>query len=138
VREPLIRLRFTTTHDHGGLRVAISEFDGTTAVDSPAPSEKVSVGRQVLRRKLNDRLYARANGSTQELELFCECGRATCRANTQDGLLIAPQVYEQLRRIPTRFLIKHRHTAPAERIIDSHQDFLIVERVEASEAPTPR
>lgn len=62
--------------------------------------------------------------------MFCECGRASCRANTQDGLLIAPQVYEQLRRIPTRFLIKHGHTPPAERIIHSYQNFLIVERVE--------
>ena len=109
--------------------MAISEFDGTTALDGPAPSEKVSVGRQVLRRKLNDRLYARANGSTKVLEVFCECGRATCRANSQDGLLVAPQVYEQLRRIPTRFLIKPGHTAPVERIVDSYQDFLVVERV---------
>ena len=110
--------------------MAISEFDGTTAFDGPEPSDRVSVGRQVLRRKLNDRIHANANESTKELEVFCECGRATCRANTQDRLLVAPQLYEQLRRIPTRFLIKHGHTAPVERIIDSYQDFLIVERVE--------
>ena len=82
------------------------------------------MGRQVLRRELNDRLWARHNGSEAELEVYCECGRAGCR----DAVHTTPAVYERLRRVPTHFLIKHSHAEVAERVVESQEDFLIVEK----------
>jgi hypothetical protein len=103
-------------------------FDGTIGIDDPPPSDSVSVGRQVLRRELNDRLYVRANGSTQKFEVFCECGRRSCRESVKSGILVSPELYEKLRRVPTHFLIKHSHAAAADRVVDSHDGFLIVEK----------
>jgi hypothetical protein len=104
--------------------LATSEFDGTAAVAGPASFQKVSVGRQVLRRELNDRASGRHNGADEEFEVFCECGRAGCR----DGVVITTSAYETLRRVPTHFLVKRSHAGPAERVVDSHEDFLIVEK----------
>jgi hypothetical protein len=101
-----------------------SEFDGTAAVAGPESFQKVSVGRQVLRRELNDRARARHNGADDEFEVFCECGRAGCR----DGVLVTTGVYETLRRVPTHFLVKRSHAGPAERVVDTYGDFLIVEK----------
>ena len=104
--------------------MATSEFDATAAVAAPASFQKVSVGRQVLRRELNDRARARRDGAEAEFEVFCECGRAGCR----DGVIVTTSMYETLRRVPTHFLIKRDHAGPAERVIDTHDDFLIVEK----------
>ncbi|MBA2384361.1 MAG: hypothetical protein H0V68_06835 [Actinobacteria bacterium] len=102
--------------------VAASEFDGTAAVASS--SQKVSVGRQVLRRELNDRLRARYLGE-REFAVFCECGRAGCR----DEVVVTPDRYETLRRAPTHFLIKRSHAGPAENVVETCDDFLIVEKL---------
>jgi len=107
--------------------MAASEFDATKEFTGPASFQKVSVGRQVLRRELNDRVSA-LNGAQPELDVLCECGRASCR----DRLVLAQIVYEQVRSVPTRFLIKHSHAGPSEVIVDAHDGFLIVER------PAPR
>jgi hypothetical protein len=104
--------------------MAIAKSSGGMATAGPASAQKVSVGRQVLRRELNDRLFARRHGSEQELEVYCECGRAGCR----DAARVTPAVYERLRRVPTHFLIKHSHAEVAERVVESHEDFLIVEK----------
>ena len=104
--------------------MATAKSNGSAAEPGPPSSQKVSVGRQVLRRELNDRLWARHNGSEEELEVYCECGRAGCR----DAARVTPVVYERLRRVPTHFLIKHSHAEVAERVVESHADFLIVEK----------
>jgi hypothetical protein len=101
--------------------LAASEFEATRA-SSTESFQKVSVGRQVLRRKLNDRVSALTHDA--EFKILCECGRASCR----DGLGVTRDVYEKLRRVPTHFLIKHSHAGPAERVVDSRDDFLIVEK----------
>ena len=87
--------------------MATTEFDGTSAATEPASSQKVSVGRQVLRRELNDRISAR-NGR-HGLEVFCECGRAGCR----DAVSARAGRYESLRRVPTHFLIGAATRSPA-------------------------
>jgi hypothetical protein len=103
--------------------MSASEFDATKVFDGPASFEKVSVGRQALRRELNDRTSAR-HAIDSEFEVFCECGRASCR----DGLVVSRDVYEKLRRVPTYFLIKHSHAGPSERIVESHANVLIIEK----------
>jgi len=107
--------------------LATSELDGAAAVVGPPSFQKVSVGRQVLRRELNDRIRSR-NAGEREFEVFCECGRAGCR----DGLVLTRDAYETLRRVPTHFLIKRSHAGPAERVIDALDDFLIVEKFGSS------
>jgi hypothetical protein len=104
--------------------VATAKSDGSSAVADSASVQKVSVGRQVLRRELNDRLQARHDGSEGEFEIYCECGRAGCR----DAVRVTPAIYEKLRRVPTHFLIKRRHAEVSERVVESYEDFLIVEK----------
>lgn len=100
-----------------------AEFDATKVFDGPASFQKVSVGRQALRRELNDRVSAR-HAVDSEFEVFCECGRASCR----EDLVVARDVYEKLRRVPTYFLIKQSHAGPSERIVESHENVMIIER----------
>jgi len=102
--------------------LATPEVDGTATTGLPS-FQKVSVGRQVLRRELNDRIRVR-NAGEREFEVFCECGRAGCR----DGVVLERDVYETLRRVPTHFLVKRAHAGPAERVVDTVGDFLIVEK----------
>jgi hypothetical protein len=103
--------------------LASSAFDATAAAAGPASSEKTSVGRQVLRRELNNRLGARHLGE-REFSISCECGRAGCRAE----VVVTPDDYEALRRVPTHFLLKRSHAGPEERVLDAHADYLIVEK----------
>jgi len=103
--------------------VAISESNRPAAADGPASFQQVSVGRQALLRELNDRLRARLIDE-QEFQFSCECGRASCR----DALLVKLDVYETLRRVPTHFLMKHSHAGPDERVVASHDEFLIIEK----------
>jgi hypothetical protein len=103
--------------------VAISELHATT-VDGPDSSEKVSVGRQVMRRSVNDRMRARHSGSDEAFEVFCECGRAVCH----EGAYVTAELYDLLRRFPTHFLVSYRHRGESERIVESHGDFAIVEK----------
>jgi hypothetical protein len=104
--------------------MAASEFDTTEVFAGPASFQKVSVGRQALRRQLNDRVSARHPGAS-EFEAFCECGRASCR----DVLVVTRDVYEKLRPVPAELLIKHSHVGPSDRVAESYGDVLIVEKV---------
>jgi hypothetical protein len=104
--------------------LATSKSNGSADGAGPASSQKVSVGRQVLRRELNDRVWARDGRSELALKVFCECGRAGCR----DSVVVTLDVYETLRRVPTHFLIKHSHAEAGERVVESFEDFLIVEK----------
>lgn len=103
--------------------MAASEFDATKEFTGPASFQKVSVGRQVLRRELNDRV-SRLKAAEPEFKVLCECGRASCR----DGVVLPRIVYDRLRSVPTHFLIKDSHAAPNEQTVDAHDGFLIVEK----------
>ena len=104
--------------------MATAKSDRSAAEAGPASSQKVSVGRQVLRRELNDRLWARRDASDEDLRAYCECGQAGCR----DVVCVTATVYEMLRRVPTHFLVKRSHAEAAERVVESYGDFLIVEK----------
>jgi hypothetical protein len=103
--------------------LAASEFDATKEFTGPASFQKVSVGRQVLRRELNDRV-SRLNAEEPEFKVLCECGRASCR----DGVVFPRSVYDRVRNVPTHFLIKDSHAVPDEQIVDALEGFLIVEK----------
>ena len=104
--------------------MAISESRTMHAVDGTASSEKVSIGRQVIRREVNDRIRARYDGDQEEFEVFCECGRAICGHAAH----VTADLYDKLRRLPTQFLISYSHRGQSERIVESHEDFAIVEK----------
>jgi hypothetical protein len=91
---------------------------GTHGGDAPA---RVSIGRQVLRREVNERI-CEAGG--QRIEAFCECGLAGC----SDRLTVERDDYEDVRRIPTRFLVKQGHASEEDRLVGEHDGFVVVEK----------
>jgi len=105
--------------------LAVTEFDPSAEFTGPASSQKVSVGRQVLTRERNDRISSLRAGET-EFEVFCECGQARCR----DRLVVTREVYEKLRRAQTTLLVDPSHVGPADRTLERHGRFSIVERLE--------
>jgi hypothetical protein len=107
--------------------MASPEFDAAVDFDGPPSSEQVSLGRRVLRRVVNDRLRARHSSAGGEFEVFCECGRASCRDGVRDTVLITPELYEKVRSVPAHFLIKHSHAGAVERVVEVSAGLLIVE-----------
>lgn len=87
-------------------------------------TQKVSVGRQALRREVNERIRAlhREHASAQ-YEVFCECGRVRCN----DRVLVAAEVYDELRRVPSCSLVKPAHAARADRVVGTYDGFVVVE-----------
>jgi hypothetical protein len=91
---------------------------GTHGDDPPA---RVSIGRQVLRREVNERI---SEAGARMIEAFCECGLGGC----SDRLTVAREDYEDVRRIPTRFLVKHAHASAEDRVVGEHDGFVVVEK----------
>jgi hypothetical protein len=93
-----------------------------------APLEKVSLGRQLLRREVNERVRA-ADLGAPELVVLCECGRPRC----VDRFAVSAATYEDVRRFPTRFAVRTGHEAPdGERLVAEHDGFRIVEKYGAA------
>jgi hypothetical protein len=89
-----------------------------------APLEKVSLGRQLLRREVNERVRA-ADLGAPELDILCECGRPRCA----ERFAVSAPTYEDVRRFPTHFAVRTGHEAPeAERLVAEHDGFRIVEK----------
>jgi hypothetical protein len=89
-----------------------------------APLAKVSLGRQLLRREVNERART-ADLGAPELVLLCECGRPRC----VDRFAVSAGTYDDVRRFPTHFVVRTGHEAPeAERLVAEHDDFRIVEK----------
>ena len=105
-----------------GSRVAISAFKRPAAVAGAASFQHVSVERQALLRELNDRLRGR-HFDERDFEIFCECGRDGCK----DSVRVTPDMYENLRRVPTHFLVKHSHAGRDDRVVASFEMFVIIE-----------
>lgn len=106
--------------------MAASDLDATSFEEEPDSLAKVSVGRQALRREVNERIAALSAGwgRAPHFEAFCECGRAKCA----DRTTVAPATYEELRRVPTHFLVKLGHANRSDRIVGEHAGFVIVEK----------
>jgi hypothetical protein len=89
---------------------------------TPASSSGPSLGRQTLRREVNRRISERGDGSA--LDVFCECGQPRC----SERLTIAADRYEEMRRVPTHFLIKPGHGGDEERLVGDFGEFVVVEK----------
>lgn len=96
-----------------------------TTDDDAGRHSKASVGRQALRREVNERSTERdrAEGATS-FEVLCECGLARCA----DRLVVAAETYEGVRRLPTHFLVKPGHSTGEERVLAETALFLVVEK----------
>jgi hypothetical protein len=87
-------------------------------------TQKVSVGRQALRREVNERIRAlQTEYASAQYEVFCECGRVRCN----DRVVVAAEAYDELRRVPGRSLVKPAHAAQADRVVGTYDGFVVVE-----------
>ena len=73
-------------------------------VDVPA-REHVSVGRQALRREVNERAAGSTAAGAPTLSVLCECGLTSCAQR----FAAARETYAAVRRFPTRFLVARAH-----------------------------
>jgi hypothetical protein len=79
-------------------------------------------------REVNDRIEAGADqhGVGSPLPFHCECGRASCF----DKIEIPPREYERIARERYRFvLIPGHEDAAIERVVESHDDFVVGEKI---------
>lgn len=86
------------------------------------------VEAQLLCRVINEEIRAAAEGfdSAVEVNLLCECSKPGCWAL----LRISVADYEDVRRFPTRFLIRPNHLSEGtERIVVELSGFSVVEKV---------
>lgn len=105
--------------------MASSELDAATFDDEPDSLAKVSVGRQALRREVNQRIAnLNAGWASDLLAVFCECGRARCA----DRVTVSSATYRELCRVPTHFLVKLGHADRVDRVVGEYDEFLIVEK----------
>jgi hypothetical protein len=95
--------------------------DAVSAQEHDA-AQKVSVGRQALRREVNERMRA-FHEQKASYEAFCECGRVRCNERVPLGA----EAYDDVRRVPARSLVKLGHAAETDRIVSAHEEFLVVE-----------
>lgn len=98
-------------------------MDAAAADESVTSTPKVSVGRQALRREVNQRIRLN-DGEAEKLQVFCECGQIRCN----DRLTASASMYDELRRVPTHFLVKRGHVAEDDRVVGEHEQFVIVEK----------
>ena len=76
-------------------------------------------------RRVNDAIEAGQPDAATSLDLICECGRLGCN----DHVTIPADTYQAIRANPRRFVIIPGHELPeAERIVDTHGNYLIVEK----------
>ena len=98
----------------------------STSVPAP-PEQKLSLGRQLLRREVNERsrVAVRDGAAATELLVLCECGRSRCA----ERFVVATGIYDEVRRFPTHFAVRTGHeAAEAERLVAEHEGFCIVEK----------
>jgi hypothetical protein len=108
--------------------VASHERFGKQGVPETGPHRLGSCEAQLLRRLVNEHITSVAGDSrgSGEVELVCECTRPGC----WELLTLAPALYEEIRRFPTRFLSKLGHEDPcAERGVGEGPGFVIVEKL---------
>ena len=95
-----------------------------TAVTSVATA--ASVGRQALRRSVNERIRAAVGDSASgSIELFCECGRIRC----SDRVRLAVGEYDGILAAAGRYVVLPGHEDDvAERPVDRRDGVVVVER----------
>jgi hypothetical protein len=91
-----------------------------------AVANEVSLGRQALRRSVNERIRATIDWSAAgSIDVFCECGRVRCSGRLQ----IALDDFDEILRTEGWFVVLPGHEADdAERALVRREDLVVVER----------
>jgi hypothetical protein len=80
-------------------------------------------------RRVNERLEevnAAFDSMLETAEFVCECADIDC----VERIELTLQQYEQVRSVPTNFIVKPGHElADEERVIETHRDYLVVEKI---------
>lgn len=89
-------------------------------------NHEVSTGRQVLRRKINERLHHAADETdSNTIDVFCECGGRMCAAQIR----VTADLYESVVTSVRLFLVAEGHEDPAsEHAVGIYEQFLVVDR----------
>jgi hypothetical protein len=94
--------------------------------------EQRAARNEALFREVNEniaRLEERHGMTTTVPVYICECARADCTAQ----LPIDPETYTRVRENPRWFFLLPGHDDPQlERIVETHRDYLIVEKTGAA------
>jgi hypothetical protein len=115
----------SSARDQKGFFMASESIRSTVGTHGGDAPVRVSIGRQALRREVNERI---SEAGARRLEAFCECGLAGC----SDRLTVDREGYEEVRRFPTRFLVKQGHASEQDRLVAEHDGFVVVEKFGAS------
>lgn len=102
------------------------EKAGSNALAPGAVEE--AARRQTIFREVNENIarLAIARAQAGYALVICECSVSGCA----DSLEITPAEYEDVRRVPTRFVVVPGHQMPAiERVVDGNSRFLVVEKL---------
>lgn len=91
-----------------------------------ATNGRTSIGRQALRREVNERSAERqAASGAPSLDIFCECGLPRCSSR----VTVEAASYDDVRRFPTRFLVAEGHSGHGtERIVAALDGVIVVEK----------
>lgn len=94
--------------------------------------EQRAARNEALFREVNEniaRLEDRHGASATEPVYICECANAGCR----DQLAIDPDTYRRIRGNARLFFLRPGHEDPQlERIVETHPDYLVVEKTGAA------
>jgi hypothetical protein len=87
------------------------------------------VGRnQSLFRAVNEQIEAtneRFGVASEDVEFVCECAAEFC----MERLTLTLAQYEELRQMPTRFIVKSGHVYPEfERVVEEINGYVVVEK----------
>ena len=98
-------------------------------MEQPLQNGNGATGRtQSLFREVNERIIEIVGAASvpgERIEIVCECGSDECTI----PIGVSPEEYEEVRRIPTRFLVKPAHVVPeAERVVLRTDGYWVVEK----------
>jgi hypothetical protein len=102
-------------------------------IAEPGSAEDVraclAVHAQALMREVNEQIHqlgSRWRGEADLCGIVCECANGDCLAPLQIPL----QVYAQVRRFPTRFVLAPEHAADTfQRVVEEAADYVVVETI---------
>jgi hypothetical protein len=89
-------------------------------------ANEVSLGRQALRRSVNERIRSTIDWNESEsIDVFCECGRVRC----SDRLQLAIDEFDDVLATPGWYVVLPGHESErAERPVNRHEHVIVVER----------
>jgi hypothetical protein len=93
--------------------------------------EQRAARNESLFREVNENIarLEERHGISTEPVFLCECSNADCT----EHLAVEPDVYARVREEPRRFFLIPGHEDPQlERVVETHRDYLIVEKTGAA------